>query len=54
MVAELAEVPNVRVLWSRVLGVISGLVKLPEDSLRADILKDNIQDAKHGLLVGLV
>ncbi len=48
--AEAAEV-----LWldPKCLGFMRRLVKTHEDSLHADILKDNIQDAKHSLLVAI-
>lgn len=49
--AELAEVPWLRVWWTQVLSFMHRLAKMPEDSLHADILKDNIHDAQHGPLV---
>ncbi len=51
--AELAEVPWLRVWWTQVLGFRHRLAiaKMSKDSLHANILRDNIQDAEHSPLV---
>ncbi len=49
--AELAEVPWLRVWWTQVLSFMHRLAKMSEDSLHADILRDNIHDAEHSPLV---
>ena len=37
-----------RTWWSQVLGFMHRLAKMSEDSLHADVLRDNIHDALHG------
>ncbi len=49
--AELAEVPWLRVWWIQVLSFMHRLAKTSEDSLHADILGDNINDAEHSPLL---
>ncbi len=49
--AELAEVPWLRVWWTQILSFMHRLAKMPEDSLHADILRDNIHDAEHNPIV---
>ncbi len=49
--ANLAEVLWLRVWWTQVLGYMHRLAKMSEDSLDADIFRDNIQDAEHSPLV---
>ena len=46
--AELAEAPWLRIWWSQVIGFMHRLAKMSSDSLHADILSDNINDALHG------
>ena len=46
--AELAEPPWLRIWWSQVIGFMHRLAKMSSDSLHADILSDNINDALHG------
>ncbi len=48
--AELAEVPWLRVLWTQVLSFMHRLARMSEDSLHADTLRDNIHAAEHSLL----
>ena len=43
--AELAEVPWQRTWWLQVLGFMQRLANMPQSSLQADILSDNILDA---------
>ena len=49
--AELAEVPWLRVWWTQVLSFMHRLANVSQDSLHADILRDNIRDAEHSPLV---